>query len=142
MSKYLKVNCDYWSQAVYDNPNPESYVFRIYGRVLKFQFGLDGSKNEKILDFGCGSGGNIRFFDSKGFDVFGVDQSTIDIKRCHTRLPNKIDQFKVVSPECRKNDSWFYNIKFSIVTAFQTLYYQVCRLVFQLKLYKFSRNLF
>ncbi len=29
MSKYLKANSDYWSQAVYDNPNPESYVFRM-----------------------------------------------------------------------------------------------------------------
>ena len=67
MKDYLKANCDYWSQGIYDNPNPESYVFRIYGRILNYQFGLDGSGGESILDFGCGSGGNAKFFHSKGF---------------------------------------------------------------------------
>jgi SAM-dependent methyltransferase len=123
MSDYLKANSDYWGQAVYDNPNPESYVFRIYGRILSYQFGLDGHGGENILDFGCGSGGNSKFFDSKGFNVFGVDQSSIDIDRCHKRLSNKVDQFKVVNPICTEDDVWFPGTKFKIITSFQTLYY-------------------
>jgi len=123
MSEYLKANCNYWAQGVYDNHNPESYVFRIYGRILSYQFGLDGTGGENLLDFGCGSGGNARFFDSKGFNVFGVDQSAIDIERCHSRIPHKKDQFKRVSPECLKDDNWFPDTKFKIITAFQVLYY-------------------
>lgn len=120
---YLKANSEYWSQAVYDNPNVESYVFRIYGRVIKYQFGLDGSGGEKILEFGCGSGGSAKFFDSQGFDVYGVDQSKIDIGRCWQRLPHKTDNFKVVSPVCKVMDRWFGSTTFKIIASFQVLYY-------------------
>jgi SAM-dependent methyltransferase len=123
MDNYLKINSDYWGQAIYDNPNPESYVFRIYGRILKYQFGLDGSGGENILDFGCGSGGNTKFFHEKGFNTFGVDQSEIDIQRCHMRLNEKKHQFKQINPECNKTDDWFNGTKFKIITSFQTLYY-------------------
>jgi len=123
MSDYLEANCNYWSQGVYDNPNPESYVFRIYGRVIKHEFGLDGSGGENVLDFGCGSGGSARFFDSMGFNVFGSDQSIIDIGRCKERLPHKAEQFQVIDPQCRKDDQWFGTTRFRIITSFQTLYY-------------------
>ena len=123
MSNYLKANCDYWSQAVYDNPNPESYVFRIYGRVLQHQFGLPGDRSPKLLDFGCGSGGSLRFFDDRGFDVYGVDQSRIDIERSQKRIPHKASQIKVVSPISIEDDRWFGETKFQVITAFQTLYY-------------------
>jgi len=122
-NSYLKTNCDYWSQGVYDNPNVETYVFRIYGRIIKYEFGLDGSAQDKILEFGCGSGGSAKFFDDKGFDVFGVDQSEVDILRCKARLPHKASQFKVVSPLCKSDDRWFGSIQFRIVASFQTLYY-------------------
>lgn len=120
---YLKANCDYWSQAVYDNPNPESYVFRIYGRVLAHQFGLPGEDSPNLLDFGCGSGGSLRFFDERGFNVFGVDQSATDIARSQQRIPHKADQIKVVSPTSNADDRWFGDTKFRVITAFQVLYY-------------------
>ncbi len=123
MSDYLEANSNYWAQGVYDTPNVESYVFRIYGRGIYHQFGLDGSGGENILEFGSGSGGSALFFDSKGFNVFGVDQSSIDIQRCKERLPHKADQFVVVDPACKKEDRWFGDTKFRIIASFQTLYY-------------------
>tara|TARA_B100000886_G_scaffold298053_1_gene226035 strand:- start:8 stop:721 length:714 start_codon:yes stop_codon:yes gene_type:complete len=123
MTNYLKANSDYWSQAIYDTPNTETYVFRIYGRIIKHEFNMDGSNKEKLLDFGCGAGGNTKFFANKGFDVFGVDQSKVDIDRCKERIPNKKNQIKVVSPICRENDDWFNGTKFKIITSWQTLYY-------------------
>ncbi len=123
MQDYLKANSSYWSQGVYDNVNPESYVFRIYGRILKYQFEIDGSKKENLLDFGCGSGGNTKFFHEKGFNVFGVDQSEVDIDRCKNRIPDKKNQFIKINPQCNENDDWFNKTKFKVVTSFQTLYY-------------------
>jgi SAM-dependent methyltransferase len=122
-SIYLQSNSDYWAQAIYDNPNPESYVFRIFGRVLSQEFHLNGQASEKLLDFGCGSGGNMRFFHSKGFDVFGVDQSAVDIARCKVRIPEKAAQFLTISPESFEDDLWFPNVTFDVITAFQVLYY-------------------
>lgn len=120
---YIKANAEYWSQGIYDNPNPESYVFRIYGRVLANQFNLPDRSSTKLLDFGCGSGGNLRFFDERGFDVFGVDQSRIDIDRAQERIPHKADQIKVVSPFNNVGERWFGDTKFKVITAFQSLYY-------------------
>ena len=123
MSEYLNANCEYWSQAVYDTPNTESYVFRIYGRIIKHQFGYEGINREKLLDFGCGAGGNTKFFANKGFDVYGVDQSKIDIERCKERIPEKKNQIKLISPISKENDDWFNGVKFKIITSWQTLYY-------------------
>jgi len=122
-STYLNYNKDYWSQGVFDAPNPETYVFRAYGRIFKFELGLDGSGKENLLDFGCGPGGNTNFYHLKGFTVYGVDLSEIDIKRCKERMPAVANNFKVVRPEPSENDTFFPGVSFKIITAFQSLYY-------------------
>lgn len=53
---YLEKNSDYW-QGIYDAPNVESFIFRMYGRILRFDYGIDGSGGEKVFDFGMGQGG-------------------------------------------------------------------------------------
>lgn len=120
---YLEQNSKYWSQGVYDAPNPETYVFRTYSRIFKFDFGLDGSGHEKLLDFGCGPGGNTKFYHDKGFEVYGVDLSETDIGRCKTRMPSVADHFKCVNPAASQADRFFPGVSFRIVTAFQSLYY-------------------
>ena len=120
---YLSFNKKYWSQGVFDAPNPETYVFRAYGRIFKFELGLDGSGREKLLDFGCGPGGNTKFYYEKGFKVYGVDLSNIDISRCKKRMPKIKKNFKVIKPKPNIDDIFFKNTKFKIITAFQALYY-------------------
>ena len=122
-TNYLHFNNNYWSQGVCDAPNPETYVFRAYGRIFKFELGLDGSRKEKLLDFGCGPGGNTNFYHKKGFKVYGVDLSKIDIQRCKKRMPEIKKNFKVIAPKPSFNDKFFGEQKFKIITAFQSLYY-------------------
>ena len=55
MDEYLEKNSRYWA-GKYAAPNVESFIFRFYGRILKFDYGIDGSMHERILDFGCGCG--------------------------------------------------------------------------------------
>ena len=80
MDDYLRKNHEYYEKG-YEAENIESYVFRFYGRILKHDFKMDGSKNEKILDFGCGAGSALKFFKSKGFNVHGADISAKDIDK-------------------------------------------------------------
>jgi hypothetical protein len=56
VSDYLERNVSYWS-STYNAPNVDSFIFRFHGRILKFDYGIDGSNHERILDFGCGKAG-------------------------------------------------------------------------------------
>lgn len=120
---YQSQNARYWEQAVYDAPNPETYVFRSWSRVLKHDFDLTGENCEALLDFGCGPGGNTKYFHDKSFLVHGVDLSSIDIDRCKARMPEAAERFKVISPVAKRSDRWFGNTKFQLVTAFQSLFF-------------------
>lgn len=118
---YLKANYDYWKKG-YEAENVESQVFRVYGRIFKAQFGMDGSKGEKLLDFGCGAGAALEFFYKKGFDVYGVDISPIDIERCKARIPDRADHFAVIGPSPRADDV-FFGGDYDVVISIQTLMY-------------------
>ena len=118
---YLKANYDYWKQG-YEAENVESQVFRVYGRIFKAQFGIDGSKGEKLLDFGCGAGAALDFFHRKGFDVYGVDISPIDIERCQARMPDLTDHFAIIDPTPTAADV-FFGGSYDVVVAIQSLFY-------------------
>ena len=56
---------------LYDSPNVESFIFRFYDRILKYEYGITRKKKEKILDFGCGAGANLNFFKNFFFLLWG-----------------------------------------------------------------------
>lgn len=121
MGRYLEANKEYWQQG-YEAENVESFVFRPYGRIFKAELGIDGSKGEKLLDFGCGSGAALEFFSHKGFDVYGVDISVPDIGRCRQRMPDIADHFTVIPPKPRA-DTVFFGGEFDVIIGIQSLYY-------------------
>jgi cyclopropane fatty-acyl-phospholipid synthase-like methyltransferase len=121
MEKYLEANKEYYEQG-YEAENVESYVFRAYGRIFKHDFGLDGSKGERVLDFGCGSGSALRFFKSKGFNVFGADISETDLARARRRMPDIADNFLQIPPK-PKADDMFFGGGFDLIISIQTLYF-------------------
>lgn len=121
MEQYLKSNKEYYELG-YEAENVESYVFRPYGRIFKHDFGLDGTKGERVLDFGCGSGAALRFFKSKGFDVYGADISETDLATARKRMPDIADHFLQVAPKPQENDM-FFGGNFDLVISIQTLYF-------------------
>lgn len=121
MSDYLSKNYEYWSKG-YDAGNVESHVFRMFGRILKYEFGIDGKKNEKTLDFGCGQGATSFFFKRNGFDVYGVDISEKDINVAKNAMPDVASHFEVIPAKPDTNDI-FFGGQFDLITAVQSLYY-------------------
>ena len=119
MNSYLDTNAKYWKNT-YDAPNVESFIFRFYGRILKFDYGIDGSGGERLLDFGCGQGGALRYFDKLGFDCYGVDIAANDIAEARRALPHKADQLLVIDPEPNES-TVFFGGAFDIVISIQTL---------------------
>ena len=120
MTDYLQTNSRYWDGR-YQASNVESFIFRFYGRILKFDYGIDGSKHERILDFGCGEGGALSYFDKLGFDCFGVDIARNDVKAAQAHMPHIASQFKVIDPKPDENQMFFEGIKFDVVISIQTL---------------------
>lgn len=121
MDQYLKANKEYYEHG-YEAENVESYVFRAYGRIFKHDFGLDGSKGERVLDFGCGSGSALRFFKSKGFNAYGADISETDLARARSRMPDIADHFLQIPPKPQMTDN-FFGGGFDLIISIQTLYF-------------------
>lgn len=117
---YLSKNNDFWTQK-YEAPNVENFLFRFYGRILKFDYGIDGSEREKLLDFGCGQGGALNYFDKLGFDCYGVDISANAIEAARKSIHNiPTDHLLVIDPQPDENKI-FFDGRFDIVISIQTL---------------------
>ena len=74
MSDIIDSNTKYWDKGYY-SPNLESYVFRFYGRILKPDFNMPyADRRTNVLDFGCGQGAAVNYFNELGFRLMGVIQ--------------------------------------------------------------------
>jgi tellurite methyltransferase len=56
-------------------------------------------KEHKILDAGCGSARNMRYFLLNDFDIYGIDPSEVQISMNRGAYPNHSDQFVVSTIE-------------------------------------------
>ena len=119
MQNTLSYNEKY--SAGYGGLYPEGHVIRFYEKFLKYEFGIDGSNEEKLLDFGCGNGTHPNYFASKGFEVFGVDVSEVAIKRAKNLPKVNKKNFHVI-PEGADIRHLFSNT-FDIIFSNQALYY-------------------
>ena len=106
----------------YGTMYPEGHVIRFYEKFLKFEMGIDGSKGQKIFDFGCGNGTHSEYFLSKGFKVYGVDIIKDAIESAKHRMPpSYIDNFMCI--EKGQSIDNLFDTRFDIVFANQSLYY-------------------
>lgn len=121
MKPYLQGNLNYWHKG-YETEHVESFVFRPYAHIFVADLGIDGSRHEKLLDFGCGCGTALKFFKDKGFDVYGVDISETNIQCCKRRMPDIADHFSLVesNPDQRRVH---FDGSFDVVLGIQSLYY-------------------
>ncbi len=121
VADYLEKNSAYWGQG-YDAANVDHPVFRFYGRILKPQFKLAGN-GERLVDFGCGRGAAVDFFNRAGFLARGCDISKADIEAARIRYPLIAHRFDVVSPDPRQVVHYGFGEDVAVVTAIQSLYY-------------------
>lgn len=112
---YLKKNYSFWQRG-YEAPNVESFIFRFYGFYLK------NKKNLKLLDFGCGQGAAVNFFNKQKIDSVGVDISKTDIKNAKKKYPTYKKKFICIKSFEDLNNKKNLN-KFDVIIASQSLYY-------------------
>ena len=97
---------------------PDGHVIRFYHRVLKYEFNISKGK---ILDFGCGIGSHLKFFQRHGFTPFGVDVVAEAIEKTKLLLPEFKDNFHVTPSVPNLKD--YFSESFDIIFSNQTLYY-------------------
>ncbi len=69
----------------------------------------------KIIDIGCGSGRDLEYFLSKGFNIYGVDANKYFIKEVKNRFPKFKNNF--VTSSLPKLDIPFNNFNVAILVA-------------------------
>lgn len=108
-------------QSGYGIYYPDGHVIRFYEKFLKYELGIDGSLQQKLLDFGCGNGTHLAYFKTKGFDVYGIDISETAIKTAKDRFPEIKDKIAVT----QHHDSIMsiFTTKFDVIFSNQTLYF-------------------
>ena len=85
---------------------------------------LDISKDDLILDIGCGGGVNVeRFLNMTENKVFGLDYSELAVERSYELNRLAIDDGRCKIIQGSVSDLPFENNTFDIVTAFETVYF-------------------
>lgn len=85
---------------------------------------LDISKDDVILDIGCGGGVNVeRFLKMTENKVYGLDYSELSVKRSAKLNKNAIDDGRCEIIKGSVSDLPFNNESFDIATAFETVYF-------------------
>jgi len=97
---------------------PDGHIIRINEHVLKYELGLTGGK---ILDFGCGVGQHLEYFEKNGYTPYGCDVVERAIKQCKTRLPKYSENFHVNQSIPNLKDH--FSEKFDVIYSNQVLYY-------------------
>ena len=120
-NNYLSANESYWNNE-YTADNVDHTVFRSAGRILKPDFNLP-NKHELLLDFGCGTGAAVNYYNLLGFNAFGVDSSDTAIQAAKLKYPKYSDKFLKINMNPFMNHEHFVAKKFAVITAFQSLYY-------------------
>lgn len=100
---------------------PDGHVIRLYEKFMKYELGIDGSRGEKLLDFGCGNGVHSEYFASKGFEVYGVDVVPQAIEHAKKRLPKYEKNFVLIEPN--QDIKELFDTTFDVLFANQSLYY-------------------
>ena len=93
---YTEKNTKYWNDE-YKADNVDHAAFRVSGRILRPDFDLP-SHQENNLDFGCGTGATVNYYNTLGFKSYGVDSSNTAIKIAQKKYPHLVKNFILIDP--------------------------------------------
>lgn len=97
---------------------PEGHVIRIFNYIRNKSL-LGNMEDIKILDFGCGNGTHSKYFESKGWETFGVDISERAIDICKQSFNG--ENYTTIQPG--QSIIGIFKEEFDIIFANQSLYY-------------------
>ena len=97
---------------------PDGHVIRFHRYILEHELKMSGGK---ILDYGCGSGSHLQYFEQHGYTPYGCDVSPTAIEKCKSLMPVYADNFHVVPNVPKLTD--YFSTDFDIVFSNQVIYF-------------------
>lgn len=105
------------------NEWPSELLISYYHSIIKPHILRRGGVKPKVLEFACGTGANLRFFDDMGFEVYGIDSSESAISRCIQRGYKEENFFAVDILNGRDIIDLWPDTKFDLIICLSALLY-------------------
>ena len=97
---------------------PDGHVIRFHRHILEYELSMDGGK---VLDYGCGTGSHLRYFEDNAYTPYGCDISAIAIESCRRLIPEHSQNFHVIPAVPRLRN--YFAESFDLIMANQVLYF-------------------
>ena len=98
---------------------PESHIIRVHRQILEWELKIACGS---MFDFGCGSGGNLKYFTKQGFTPYGCDTSATAVAGARALLPEHAARI-VVTPLVPDLPALFPGLAVDLFLSNQVLYY-------------------
>lgn len=105
-------------QEGYGLQYPDGHVIRFHRYILEHELNMKGGA---MLDYGCGNGVHLQYFQQNGYIPFGCDTSSTAVAQCKKRLIQYADNFHV-TPNLPKLSDYFSQ-EFDLIFSNQVLYF-------------------
>ncbi len=114
---------DMYKQGWGNNWPSELMISYYHALIKQYVNFIGGGGKAKMLEFACGTGANLRFFDGEDFEVYGIDTSESAIDRCIQRGFKK-ENFSTANllDGSDINDIW-PDVKFDVIICLSSISY-------------------
>lgn len=117
MNNEIKTNIEIWDKIYASGSSNLSYPNENLVRLIKGLYGKE-VHGKKALDFGFGSGNNLKFLFEFGFDVYGFEVSSNAKSIAISKMPSEYNSENLII-----NDFFNLDISFDLIIAWQVLFY-------------------
>ncbi|MGB0383243.1 MAG: class I SAM-dependent methyltransferase [Ardenticatenaceae bacterium] len=97
---------------------PDGHVIRFHRHILEYELGMSTGK---MLDYGCGNGTHLLYFNRHGFIPYGCDINKLAVGQCKQLLQNYSANLHQVPNVPQLSD--YFEVDFDLVFSNQTLYF-------------------
>lgn len=112
----------FWIESANDFEFPSDEIINLANKIKVFEYNRSNYKRRyKFLELGCGSGRDLLYLASNGYDVTGIDISSVAFKKLMLKARDNFVQPRVIIGDMFDCDNCFDYESFDIIFSVNTL---------------------